>query len=116
MRRELFDSAADNLLQNALGKRRAQGDFAISVSFACGDTARLEVCDGGRTVVAETAGELLRGPVPSAVGFGIGLYHVARHAERCGYDLVLAHNEDGKVSFVLAGPVKPAAEAAAKIV
>ena len=107
---ELFDSAADNLIQNALAKRRLQGDFAISVSFACGESARLEVCDGGRAVAAQTAAELLRGPVPSDSGLGIGLYQVARHAEACGYALALAQNTDGKVSFVLSGPVKPAAE------
>ena len=108
--RELFDSAADNLLQNALAKRKLQGDFAISVDFSCGDTARLEVCDAGRAVADETARELLRGPVPSDRGLGIGLYQVARHAEACGYSLALAHNADGKVSFVLSGAIKPAAE------
>lgn len=111
--RELFDSAADNLIQNAIGKRRQQGDFAISVSLACGDTARLEVCDAGRAIAPLTAAALLRGPVPSDSGLGIGLYQVARHAEACGYSLVLAHNTDGKVSFVLSGPLKPADQPAA---
>ncbi len=110
---ELFDSAAENLIQNAMGKRKLQGNFAISVSFACGDTARLEVCDGGRAIAVETATELLRGPVPSDSGLGIGLYQVARHAEVSGFSLALAHNADGKVSFVLAGALKPAAEPAA---
>ena len=108
--RELFDSAADNLLQNALAKRRQQGEFTIGVSFSCGDAARLEVRDGGRAMPAETARELLRGPVPSAGGLGIGLYQVARRAEDCGCTLALAHNADGDVSFVLSGPLKPAAE------
>ncbi|MDP2639842.1 MAG: sensor histidine kinase, partial [Betaproteobacteria bacterium] len=108
--RELFDSAADNLLQNALAKRRLQGDIAIRVSFACAEGARLEVCDAGRAVAAETARELLRGPIPSDSGLGIGLYQVARHAEVCGFTLALAHNADGDVSFVLSGPVKPVVE------
>ena len=50
--RELFDSAADNLIQNAISKRKLQGDIAISVSFGCGDHARLEVCDAGRAIAA----------------------------------------------------------------
>ncbi|HEY5291646.1 MAG TPA: hypothetical protein VIJ43_04965, partial [Burkholderiales bacterium] len=104
---ELFDSAADNLIQNAIGKRKLQGDFAISVSFACGDVARLEVCDAGHAIAAQTAAEVLRGPVPSESGLGIGLYQVARHAEFSGYSLTLAHNADGKVSFVLSGALKP---------
>ena len=108
--RELFDSAADNLIQNALGKRKLQGNFAISVSFSCGEHARLEVCDAGRAVAAATARELLRGPVSSDSGLGIGLYQVARHAEVSGFTLALAHNADGEVSFVLSGALKPAAE------
>ena len=105
--RELFESAADNLIQNALGKRRLQGDFAIRVDFACGDAVRLEVSDAGRAVAAPTAAELLRGPVPSDSGFGIGLYQVARQAEACGYSLVMANNIEGRVSFVLSGSLKP---------
>ena len=111
---ELFDSAADNLIQNALAKRGQQGDFPISVGFACGDTVRMEVIDAGIAIAPQIAAELLRGPVPSESGLGIGLYHVARHAEACGYALALAHNSDGKVAFVLSGPLKPARAAAAK--
>ena len=106
--RELFDSAADNLIQNAFNKRKQQGNFAISVSFSCGDAARLEVCDAGSAVAAAIARELLRGPVPSNSGLGIGLYQVARHAEVSGFTLALAHNADGKVSFVLSGALKRA--------
>lgn len=107
--RELFDSAADNLLQNAINKRKLQGDFAISVGFSCGDRVILEVCDGGSAIAAETARELLRGPVPSDSGLGIGLYQAARHAEASGFTLALAHNADGRVSFVLSGAIKPGA-------
>jgi hypothetical protein len=35
---------------------------------------------------------------------------VARHAEASGFTLELAHNTDGKVSFVLSGALKPAAQ------
>jgi signal transduction histidine kinase len=111
--RELFDSAADNLLQNALAKRRTQGDFAISVNFSCGAAATLEVCDGGHAIAAQTVSELLRGPVPSASGLGIGLYQVARHAEGSGYSLEIAHNAEGRVCFVLSGAIQPPAESSA---
>ncbi len=108
--RELFDSASDNLIQNAMAKRKLQGDFAISISFDCRDGARLEVRDGGRAIAPEIARELLRGPVSSDSGLGIGLYQVARQAEASGFALVLTHNEDGRVSFVLSGAFKPTAE------
>jgi signal transduction histidine kinase len=107
---DLFDSAADNLIQNAVNKRKLQGNFAIVVSFSCGENAILEVCDAGRPMAAETARELLRGPVHSDSGLGIGLYQVARQAEASGFALTLAHNADGKVAFVLFGATGPAAE------
>jgi hypothetical protein len=71
------------------------------------------VCDAGRAIAGVTARELLRGPVASDSGLGIGLYQVARHAEASGYTLALAHNVDGKVSFVLSGAMKPRGEAPA---
>ena len=106
---ELFDSAAENLLQNAFEKRKLQGDFAIRLSFSCGDRALLEISDAGGAIAGETARELLHGPVPSESGLGIGLYQVARQAEACGFTLALAHNADGKVSFLLSGVPGPAA-------
>jgi sensor histidine kinase regulating citrate/malate metabolism len=108
--RELFDSAADNLIQNAINKRKQQESFAIAVSFSCGDRAVLEVCDAGKAIASETARELLRGPVPSDSGLGIGLYQVARQAESLGFILALAHNADSRVSFVLSGKPSPAPE------
>jgi signal transduction histidine kinase len=101
----LFDSVADNLLQNALAKRAAYGeDTAIRVSIlrGAGGTPALRVHDSGRAVPADIAAQLLRGPVRSAQGLGIGLYQAARHAEKCGYQLTLASNRDGDVCFELA--------------
>ena len=64
-------------------------------------------------MVDETARELLHGPVPSDGGLGIGLYQVARHAQACGFSLALAHNAEGRVSFVLSGALNPIAESPA---
>ncbi|MBE0616260.1 MAG: sensor histidine kinase, partial [Burkholderiales bacterium] len=55
-------------------------------------TVRMEVSDAGNAIAPEIAAELLRGPVPSESGLGIGLYQVARQAEACGYKLALTHN------------------------
>ena len=68
------------------------------------------MCDAGGAIAPHIAAELLRGPVPSDSGLGIGLYQVARQAAASGYSLVLAHNAEGKVSFVLSGPLKSATE------
>jgi hypothetical protein len=52
-------------------------------------------------VPPEVAKQLLRAPVRSTAGLGIGLYQAARHAEANGYALTLAENRDGAVCFAL---------------
>jgi hypothetical protein len=104
--KELFDSVADNLIQNALRKMRTEPSVQVTVKFECGDAIELSVSDTGRMVAAEVLRGLLRGPVPSASGYGIGLYQAARHAEVSGFSLQLADNEEGYVRFLLRGDVR----------
>jgi hypothetical protein len=52
-------------------------------------------------VPADIAGSLLRAPVRSSTGLGIGLYQAARLAEKSGYALTLTENRDGSVCFSL---------------
>jgi signal transduction histidine kinase len=100
--RALFDSVADNLLQNALAKRAAEPAVRVSATLsAAGAAAELRVCDTGRAVPAEIAGSLLQSPVRSDNGLGIGLYQAARQAQRSGYELWLETNRDGEVCFAL---------------
>jgi C4-dicarboxylate-specific signal transduction histidine kinase len=99
--RALFDSVADNLLQNALAKRAAQPGVRVRVSLAAGESAGLLVCDTGREVPEPVAGSLLRAPVHSESGLGIGLYQAARQAAAAGYALRLEANRDGEVCFAL---------------
>jgi signal transduction histidine kinase len=98
----LFDSVADNLLQNALAKRAGGDNLRIRVSIDCANGPELRVQDSGKAVPAEVAGTLLRGPVRSSTGLGIGLYQAARLAEKSNYVLALAENRDGSVCFALA--------------
>jgi signal transduction histidine kinase len=100
--RALFDSIADNLLQNALAKRAGGAELSVRVTLRCDPGPELRVCDSGKAVPEEQAQALLRAPVPSATGFGIGLYQAARLAESQGYSLELASNRDGEVCFALA--------------
>ena len=98
----LFDSVADNLLQNALSKRAAQPGMRVSVALAAASAGpELRVCDTGRAVSAEIAASLLHAPVPSHNGLGIGLYQAARQAQMSGYELQLEANRDGEVCFAL---------------
>src|SRR5205807_7565686 len=102
--RSLFDSVADNLIRNALAKRSAERGTRVRVSLACDGRIALRVRDSGSAVPPETENTLLRAPVESASGLGIGLYQAARQAESSGYRLVLETNRDGEVCFALSGP------------
>ena len=95
----LFDSVAENLLQNALAKRQRQPGLAISVRFA---DASLTVADDGSAIAPSLSCALFREPVMSEDGLGIGLYHAARQAESAGYLLALSDNQPGAVAFTLA--------------
>jgi len=103
---ELFDSVADNLLQNALKKRAAQPGILIRVSFLSGPKRTFTVCDTGMPMSSETANKLFDAPVASSTGLGIGLYQAARQAEQLGYQLHVAHNEVGRVCFELRPALK----------
>jgi signal transduction histidine kinase len=107
--RSLFDSVADNLIRNALAKRAQDPALRVRVALECGSRTRLRVCDSGAAVPPEIAASLLRAPVSSASGLGIGLYQAARLAESSGYRLELETNRPGQVCFVLIQGNTPAA-------
>lgn len=94
----LYDSVAENLLQNALAKRQREPGLAIVVGFFDGI---LTVRDDGSALSAGLAACLFREPVPSDDGLGVGLYQAAQHAEALGYCLRLDENRVGSVSFSL---------------
>ena len=110
----LLDSVADNLLQNAIAKLAGGQDIGIRASIMSGNGLELRVHDTGRAVPPEVASLLLRAPVRSKGGLGIGLYQAARHAERSGFALALAENRDGAVCFALSKPAQQSGLGTAK--
>jgi signal transduction histidine kinase len=96
----LFDSAVDNLLQNALDKRQNETGLRITVSLSS-DAALLSVCDSGSPLSGNVLADLLLAPVASENGLGIGLYNSARQAVGLGYELRLSNNVAGNVCFEL---------------
>jgi C4-dicarboxylate-specific signal transduction histidine kinase len=99
----LFDSVAENLLQNALAKRQHENGIEISVNLTVDrDNLDLSVRDTGQAIAPAIADALFREPVQSEFGLGIGLYHAAKQAEEAGYLLKLAENRPGSVAFRLA--------------
>ena len=97
--RALFDSVAENLLQNALAKRQREPGLVIEASL---DEAGLGVADSGSPIPSVVMRGLLHEPVASEDGLGIGLYHAARQAAELGYQLRVAENQPGRVAFRLA--------------
>ena len=98
----LFDSAAENLLQNALDKRAGETDIEIAVTL---DTTQqmpaLVVSDSGSAVPIAKAADVGQRPVASENGLGIGLYQLARIAVMANYTLELTDNREGSVCFSL---------------
>ena len=99
---ELFDSVAENLLENARYKSRIERNIEITARLRC-DTngAQLSLTDTGRAIAPHIASALFVGAVNSESGLGIGLFQAARQAQQLGYQLTLARNEDAAVEFVL---------------
>lgn len=97
----LFNSVAENLLENALAKKPETPVLQIGVDFKPRENPVLTVSDNGCAIPAELADKLFRAPVASRTGLGIGLYQAALHAEFYGYELKVACNEGGRVCFEL---------------
>jgi hypothetical protein len=101
---ELFDSVADNLLQNALEKKRGNPNMRITAIFSApanDSNTALDIMDDGPAIPAEIAAQMFKSVLPSSTGLGIGLYHAARQARFAGYNLAIRHNRNGEVSFRL---------------
>ena len=103
---ELFDSVADNFLQNALAKRRSHPGIRIRAALAWEAACTLSVCDSGDALSERIAQHLFSAPVPSLQGLGVGLYQSARQATAGGYRLALVSNVKGKVCFALVPAAK----------
>lgn len=96
---DLFDSVAENLINNALEKPDVtQIDVRLLSSK---DIVVLSICDNGAEVEPDIENSLFSQPVSSGSGMGIGLYQSAIMAHAFGYDLELSQNEPGRVCFNL---------------
>ena len=99
---DLFDSVAENLLENARSKRLSEPSIHINVQVeAVNGAAHLRVSDDGSCIDTDTARNLFRSPVRSRNGLGIGLYQAARQARQWGYELTLTANKPNDVAFDL---------------
>ena len=100
----LYTTVAENLIANALHKRQTEPGIAIVMRLG---GERLSVEDNGSAIAPALADVLLREPVSSAAGLGVGLYQAARQAHAAGFALRLALNRDGCVCFTLEPAPRP---------
>jgi signal transduction histidine kinase len=99
--RNLFDSVAENLLENARRKRINEPDIAIRLTLDIGEGVKLLVCDRGQAIKPDIVAKLFHQPVSSGHSTGIGLYQAHRQAKSAGFNLALESNRDGAVCFSL---------------
>jgi signal transduction histidine kinase len=96
----LFDSIADNLIENARNKRLREPSISVQISLRARPLC-LSVCDSGSAIPQAVADQLLHTVVESEDGLGVGLFQAARWAEQSGYRLLLQENRTGRVCFEL---------------
>ena len=101
---ELFDSVADNLIENAFNKTADASALHVRVTLSTAAGATLAVCDDGAAIPVILAKQLFEAPVSSRTGYGVGLYQSGRLARQYGYTLELAANRKGNVCFSLSRP------------
>ena len=96
---DLFDSVAENLINNAL-KKSASGRLELRL-MSSNEIILLSVCDDGDAISADIESNLFTKPVSSGSGMGIGLYQSAIMAQAFNYELELSQNKHGRVCFNL---------------
>ncbi|MDE3011881.1 MAG: HAMP domain-containing histidine kinase [Pseudomonadota bacterium] len=99
--RNLFDSVAENLLENALRKRGVEPGLQIRLSWLASEAGGFEVFDTGTAVPDGVVGRLFLHPTSTMKGLGIGLMQAAAQARGLGYRLALRSNRTGAVVFAL---------------
>ncbi len=100
---DLFDTVAENLIENARNKQQRETGIDISVTLEIeNDQPVLTVCDSGSALPEDKRARLFTEPLPSDDGYGIALYQCRQLARRHRFDLSLRHNETGRVCFQLA--------------
>jgi signal transduction histidine kinase len=92
---DLFDTVAENLIENARFKRQTQPHIHIRVRLHADDEQiTLQVSDDGEAIPDEVRRKLFDGAMDSDSGLGVGLYQAAQFAQEMGYQLTLAGRTD----------------------
>ena len=97
----LFDSVAENCIENARQKRLREPGITIRVSLQTRPKLILSICDSGSPIPEERLAGLFQRPVQEAYGMGIGLYQAYKQAETAGFEFGVERNLPGAVELCL---------------
>ena len=97
----LFDSVAENCIENARQKRLRESGITIEVALQTRPHLALSICDNGSPIPESRLATLFQQPIAEAEGMGIGLYQARRQAEAAGFEFSITSNRMGMVEFVL---------------
>ncbi|MDA0823693.1 MAG: hypothetical protein O3C28_14940 [Proteobacteria bacterium] len=99
---DCFDSVVENLLDNARNKAKSSSPIQVKIGLHSNDgRVVLSVVDNGAAIDEKLAAIILKQPVPSDDGLGIGLLQSAQQAKLNGFELILSENTTGAVRFTL---------------
>ena len=99
---DLFNSITENLLENAITKRKGEPNILIHANIQTKkNMISLTVSDSGKAIDEKTVALLFKASLKSDNGLGIGLLQAAKQAESMGYTLSLKDNITGNVCFEL---------------
>jgi len=99
---ELFDTVTENILENLREKSRLNSELDVTVKIVSNDDSTcLTITDNGQAIADKVAKSILKDPIDSRSGLGIGLYQASQLAAELGFQLNLISNVDGDVSFEL---------------
>lgn len=97
---DILTTVVENLLDNARNKRLREPQLQIFVKLSSNAEATcLTVTDTGSAIDDAVSKHLFKEVISSHDGFGIGLYQSYELARAHGFQLAIADNEAGRVSF-----------------
>ena len=97
----LFDSVAENCIENARMKRLREPGITIVVTLRTTPKLALSICDSGSPIPEDRLTSLFQRPVEDADGMGIGLYQAFKQAQAGGFTFAIIRNQPGRVEFWL---------------
>jgi len=103
---EVFNTVAENLLENAKNKQGRETGISISARLMLNNKQIVfQVCDTGSAFPEDKLCLLFQQALSSEDGYGIGLYQSSELAKKSGYLLELYENTNRLVCFRLSMPI-----------